>query len=58
MKLKLLFALISAALLASVTGCTIHGPGVKIRPPISIEGGGGGGGHGHCPPGQAKKGRC
>lgn len=55
MKLKLLFALISTALLASVTGCTIHGPGVKIRPPIAIEGGGG---HGHCPPGQAKKGRC
>jgi hypothetical protein len=55
MKLKLLFALISTALLASVTGCTVHGPGVRIHPPIHIEGGGG---PGHCPPGQAKKGRC
>lgn len=54
MKLKLFLFLISSALLASVSGCTIHGPGIKVRPPIAIEGGG----VGHCPPGQAKKGRC
>lgn len=56
MKLKLLFLLISGALLTNIAGCTVSGPSVKVRPPISIEGGGGG--PGHCPPGQAKKGRC
>lgn len=55
MKLKLLLLLISTILLTSVSGCTIRGPGVRIHPPIHIESGGG---PGHCPPGQAKKGRC
>ena len=60
MKLKLLFALLTTALLASMSGCVVHAPGVRVRPPIHIEGGGGGGGGGpiHCPPGQAKKGNC
>lgn len=56
MKLKLFFALLSTALLASMTGCAVHAPGVVVRPPIHIEGGGGG--PMHCPPGQAKKGHC
>ena len=54
MKLKLFFVLIAGMLLAGISGCTVSGPGVKIRPPIAIEGDG----PGHCPPGQAKKGRC
>ena len=58
MKLKLFFVLLSGALLTSVAGCTVSGPSVRVRPPISVEGGGGGGGHVHCPPGQAKKGNC
>lgn len=56
MKFKLFFLLISGALLATVSGCTIEGPGLRIRPPIHVEGGGPG--PMHCPPGQAKKGRC
>lgn len=55
MKLKLSFLLLSTALLTNLAGCTVHGPGIKIRPPIHVEGGGS---IGHCPPGQAKKGRC
>jgi hypothetical protein len=38
------------------TGCTIKGPSVKLEAPgveIGMQGGGT-----HCPPGQAKKGRC
>ncbi len=56
MKLKLFFFLISCALLTTVTGCTIVGPGVRINPPIHVDGGGPG--PMHCPPGQAKKGNC
>jgi len=56
MKLKLFFLLMSGALLATVSGCTIEGPGLRIRPPIHVEGGGPG--PMHCPPGQAKKGNC
>ena len=49
-------------LIFSLTGCVIHGPGVKIKAPkivvpgveIEVEDAGGT----HCPPGQAKKGRC
>lgn len=56
MRVKLFFVLISGALLTNLSGCTISGPGIRIHPPIHVEGGGGG--PVHCPPGQAKKGRC
>lgn len=55
MKLKMFFLLLVSGLVTNITGCTVSGPGIKIRPPIHIEGGGA---PGHCPPGQAKKGRC
>ncbi|MBZ9665399.1 MULTISPECIES: hypothetical protein [Pseudomonadaceae] len=43
-------ALIMAAVL--ISGCSLRLPG------IGIDIGDGGGGPPHCPPGQAKKGRC
>ena len=49
-------------LLYLLSGCVIRGPKVKIEPPavevvppIEVEGTGK---SKHCPPGQAKKGRC
>ena len=45
-----IFALIMAAIL--ISGCSLRLPGV------GIDIGDGGGGPPHCPPGQAKKGRC
>jgi hypothetical protein len=54
MRIKIVFLLISGVLITSLSGCTISGPSIKLRSPIQIEGGGAG----HCPPGQAKKGRC
>jgi hypothetical protein len=52
---------IFAALLASViglglSGCTIMGPEIKVKPPIEIRAEPSGGKF--CPPGQAKKGNC
>ena len=46
-------ALVLAALVT--TGCSLRLPGVGVD-----VGGGAGGSHGgsHCPPGQAKKGKC
>lgn len=59
MKRNLLFLLLSGLILANLTACTISGPSVRVRAPIEIEGGGHHDhGYGHCPPGQAKKGRC
>lgn len=55
MKLQLFTLVIAGALLTSITGCTVSGPSVKVRSPIKIESSGP---IGHCPPGQAKKGRC
>ena len=43
-------------LIALTTGCTVKGPSVKLDVP-GVEIGMSGGGT-HCPPGQAKKGRC
>jgi uncharacterized lipoprotein YajG len=41
-------------------GCEVRGPSLKVTPPsVEVEGAGHGHGNGtHCPPGQAKKGRC
>jgi hypothetical protein len=39
-----------------IAGCTFNGAGVKIKAPV-VEVGLSGGSI-HCPPGQAKKGRC
>ena len=42
--------------LTLVTGCAVRAPGVKVGLPgveIGVDSG-----HTHCPPGQAKKGRC
>jgi len=50
---KFLLAPVIAAAVALV-GCTVS---ARIPPPIEIKVDGGGGGQ-HCPPGQAKKGRC
>jgi hypothetical protein len=51
--IAVLFA--SAAL---TSGCEIIGPSVKVEPPkVRIPAEGGPPGQ-HCPPGQAKKGRC
>lgn len=48
---------IAALLLVAVaTGCTVRAPGVRIEAP-GVEIGTISGGM-HCPPGQAKKGRC
>lgn len=48
-KLIVLFPLFATVLVA---GCSIT---ARIPPPVEIKVDGGGG---HCPPGQAKKGRC
>lgn len=54
--------LMAGMLIVTLSGCEIMGPRVKVEPPrvrvpaIEVEGGGHPG-H-HCPPGQAKKGRC
>jgi len=49
-------SLIAVLTLVIITsGCTITGPGIKLKP-ASVEIGQGG--STHCPPGQAKKGRC
>lgn len=45
--------------LSGLTACEVMGPSVKVEPPrvrvdgVVVEGQGK-----HCPPGQAKKGRC
>ena len=44
--------LLAGVLLVSLPGCSLRLPG------IGIDIGDGGGGPPHCPPGQAKKGRC
>ncbi len=56
---------IAAAVMASLllSACTLRGPSVEVRPPdVAIDGihghGDGHRGGRHCPPGQAKKGRC
>ncbi|WP_341501382.1 hypothetical protein [Gallaecimonas sp. GXIMD4217] len=43
-----------------LNACAIRGPSLEIKPPqVEIDGVHSSGGHGkHCPPGQAKKGRC
>ncbi|MDO9623769.1 MAG: hypothetical protein Q7J46_07235 [Pseudomonas sp.] len=43
-----------AIMAVSVQACSLRLPGIGI----DIGNGGGGGGPPHCPPGQAKKGRC
>lgn len=51
--MKAWFGLILAGfLMATVPACSVWFPG------IGIDIGDGGGGPPHCPPGQAKKGRC
>ena len=39
-------------------GCVVKGPEVEVKPPIAITVDGDDHGGKHCPPGQAKKGRC
>jgi len=51
---KFLLAPVIAAAVALV-GCTLS---ARIPPPIEIKVNDGGSGGQHCPPGQAKKGRC
>lgn len=51
------------AAILSITACSVEGPKVKLRPPITVEVEGDGHHHnrgdgGFCPPGQAKKGNC
>lgn len=55
--------IVTAVLMSGVTGCAVRGPSVTVEPPkvimpgVVVEGHG----HGknkHCPPGQAKKGKC
>ncbi|MFC4655041.1 hypothetical protein ACFO3I_08445 [Rheinheimera marina] len=54
-------SLLAAVALSGLTGCEVVGPRVKVEPPkvkvpvVVIEGQDQGK---HCPPGQAKKGRC
>lgn len=51
--MKTLMSVLLVAMLAiNVQGCSLRLPG------IGIDIGDGGGGPPHCPPGQAKKGRC
>ncbi|MED5525775.1 hypothetical protein [Gallaecimonas pentaromativorans] len=51
MSVRLLAALAALSLLA---GCTLRGPEVRVKAPEVVVDGQGT----HCPPGQAKKGRC
>ncbi|HUE92946.1 MAG TPA: hypothetical protein VMP31_12630 [Pseudomonas sp.] len=54
--MKTYLSLLLVAMLAvSVQGCSLRLPGIGVD---IGDGGGGGGGPSHCPPGQAKKGRC
>ncbi|EIW88001.1 hypothetical protein AGRI_12386 [Alishewanella agri BL06] len=52
---------VAVVMAAGLTGCTIRGPSVKVEPPkviipgVIVEGEKQGK---HCPPGQAKKGKC
>lgn len=57
----LVVASVSVVLMSGLTGCAVRGPSVTVEPPkvivpgVVVEGHG----HGkHCPPGQAKKGKC
>ena len=57
----LVVALVGMVLMSGLTGCAVRGPSVTVEPPkvivpgVVVEGQG----HGkHCPPGQAKKGKC
>ncbi|WP_233356525.1 hypothetical protein [Pseudomonas mangrovi] len=53
MKMKAFVSLLLVAVLGvGLTGCSVRAPGVDVRV------GDPGGGPPHCPPGQAKKGRC
>ena len=55
MKIKSLTILLLLSLTLA-TGCTVRGPSVKVDLPgvkFGVDGGGT-----HCPPAQAKKGRC
>jgi nitrous oxidase accessory protein NosD len=52
---------VSVVILSGLTGCAVRGPSIKVEPPqvlipgVIVEGKG----HSkHCPPGQAKKGKC
>lgn len=55
---KLFIYSLAFSMAFSLAGCTVQGPGVKIKAPkvvvpgVKIDLGGG------CPPGQAKKGNC
>ena len=54
MSIKGFFAILMLVVLS--TGCTVRGPSVRVDVPgveIGVQGGAV-----HCPPGQAKKGRC
>ncbi|MBY0416783.1 MAG: hypothetical protein K2W88_01810 [Pararheinheimera sp.] len=47
---------VAVVMMSGLTGCVVRGPSVKFEPPKVIVDGHG---HGkHCPPGQAKKGKC
>jgi nitrous oxidase accessory protein NosD len=53
--------IVTAVLISGVTGCAVRGPSVTVEPPKVIIPGVVVEGHGknkHCPPGQAKKGKC
>ncbi|MEC4723246.1 hypothetical protein RY831_29240 [Noviherbaspirillum sp. CPCC 100848] len=55
MKISKITASLIAAMSLALSGCVVV-PDVPSAQ-VVITGGGGGGGY-HCPPGQAKKGRC
>ncbi len=50
---------VAVVMMSGLTGCAVRGPSVTVEPPkviipgVIVEGQGK-----HCPPGQAKKGRC
>lgn len=53
--MKIMQIIVVATILAFATGCTAK---LKVPAPPGVKINAGGGGGGHCPPGQAKKGRC
>lgn len=58
--MRIYSALVVAVVLTSgVTSCAVRGPSITVEPPKVIVPGVVVEGHGkHCPPGQAKKGKC
>jgi hypothetical protein len=58
--MRIYSAFVAVVLMSGLTGCAVRGPSVTVEPPkVIVPGVVEGHGHGkHCPPGQAKKGKC